>query len=408
MPERHRRLLYVFIVGLALCFNLIGMMGCALMLGAELPVGKWEEPIQLLLQEHSGVLLAAFLPGAILGVSACRLKPRSWLAPLAALLGACGLLGALIPLYQGQQAVRVFEQRMNTTLGADYSQVAEHAGVDLRPHPFEMRSWFNTPTGRDQVRVHEEVVYRTVAGRELVLDLYRPDSAVGSPVLVLVHGGGLEAGARQDARAWAQDFAERGYLVASVDYRLAHEASLPAPVEDVLCAVHWLLAQEPSRPRENWVGLIGFSSGGHLAILAGYWSAAGWGPSDCPTSAGSIDAVVAVSPVTDLSFYSRSILGFDPYLDPVRALRSSPVALAAARAEGPPLMVVHGHLDTVVDFSQTQSFMAVRDPQRAATILLDPAWSGHVFYALPKGLASQITLFYIDRFLAWSQSDPSN
>ena len=71
-------------------------------------------------------------------------------------------------------------------------------------------------------------------------------------------------------------------------------------------------------------------------------------------------------------------------------------------------MVVHGHLDTVVDFSQTQSFMAVRDPQRAATILLDPAWSGHVFYALPKGLASQITLFYIDRFLAWSQSDPSN
>jgi len=406
MSGEAQRLLYWLTLSLALCCDLIGMAGCAVMLGADLPVGIWEEPIRLLLQEHSAVLLAACLPGTILGATGVRMNPGSWLARLAGGLGVVGLVGAVFPLYQAQQAARVFEGRMIAGLGADYSQVAEQAPVTLRPRSFELDAWFNMPTGRDGGLEAEEVVYRTFAGRELLLDLYRPAADRSPPVLVLVHGGGLEGGSRKDARLWAEDFAERGYLVAAVDYRLAHEAALPGAVEDVLCAIHWLRAQATSQAGEAWIGLIGFSSGGHLAVLAGYWSAAGWGPADCPTPPGSIDAVVAVAPVTDLSFYSRTTLGFDPDLDPVRGLRSSPMALALSGAEGPPLMVVHGHRDAVVDFTQTQAFMEARSHQAAVTILLDPAWSGHAFQALPQGLASQIVLFYIDRFLAWSQLGP--
>ncbi len=91
-----------------------------------------------------------------------------------------------------------------------------------------------------------DVTYATIAGEELKLDLVSPkglDHAV--PAIVVIHGGGWLAGKRQDMTSVAEEVAARGYVAATISYRLAPKHRFPAQVEDSKCAVRYL----PRTPR---------------------------------------------------------------------------------------------------------------------------------------------------------------
>jgi hypothetical protein len=136
------------------------------------------------------------------------------------------------------------------------------------------------------VRGVPAVVYRTQPGhRPLTLDLYLPPAAArrpahGFPLVVYIHGGALMVGdwlggdARRsgvfvDFPAVLAALAARGYVVASVDYRLSGEAIFPAQIQDVKAAIKFLrlhaadYAIDPARAIA-W----GASAGAHLAALA--------------------------------------------------------------------------------------------------------------------------------------------
>ncbi len=118
-----------------------------------------------------------------------------------------------------------------------------------------------------------------VAGRpvDLLLDLYLPDeTAPGRPALVMVHGGGFEGGSRSMHTADARAYARRGFVVATVDYRLdpdagrsvaTHRAAARAALDDAREAVRWLRAHaddlgiDPGR-----IAAVGASAGGEVAL----------------------------------------------------------------------------------------------------------------------------------------------
>lgn len=90
-----------------------------------------------------------------------------------------------------------------------------------------------------------------------------------------IHGGGWMGGDSHRSGAFV-DFPEvlaslsaRGYVVASIEYRLSGEAIFPAPAQDVKAAIRWLRSRaseygiDPARAIA-W----GASAGGHLAGLA--------------------------------------------------------------------------------------------------------------------------------------------
>lgn len=113
------------------------------------------------------------------------------------------------------------------------------------------------------------LVYARHGARELQLDLYRPKAAAEPlPALVCIHGGGWQKGSRAGMADLSRALAARGYVVASVSYRLSDEAAFPAQLHDVKAAVRWLRANaaahgiDPAR-----IGAIGHSAGGHLAAL---------------------------------------------------------------------------------------------------------------------------------------------
>jgi acetyl esterase len=95
------------------------------------------------------------------------------------------------------------------------------------------------------------------------------------PVLVYLHGGGWVCGSPKTHRKLGYRFAEAGYLVCNVDYRLAPEHPFPTPFEDCLAAVRWA-HREAARFGGDGTRLAvgGDSAGGNLsaavaAALAG-------------------------------------------------------------------------------------------------------------------------------------------
>ena len=114
--------------------------------------------------------------------------------------------------------------------------------------------------------------------RPLTLDLYLPASQVrgGAPVIIYVHGGGWTSGHTRHSGAFENwpgvlaSLAGRGYVVASLNYRLSGEAPSPAAAQDVKSAVRWLRGNATRfGVDKRRIGISGGSAGGQLAALAG-------------------------------------------------------------------------------------------------------------------------------------------
>jgi acetyl esterase len=97
-------------------------------------------------------------------------------------------------------------------------------------------------------------------------DVIVPRGAGPHPVLVYLHGGGWVCGSPATHKKLAHRFAEAGYLVFNVDYRLAPEHPFPAPFDDCLAAVRFA-HREATRfggdPARFAIG--GDSAGGNLS-----------------------------------------------------------------------------------------------------------------------------------------------
>lgn len=150
-----------------------------------------------------------------------------------------------------------------------------------------------------------DIVYASAGDADLRLDLVQPASAKEpSPAVVVIHGGAWREGAKEENRLLLVDFARRGYVAISPQYRFCPKDRFPAQVLDLKAAVRWLrsnassLKVDPSR-----IGAMGFSAGGHLALLLGLTGPADGFDASVPASAPSsrVQAVVAFHPPIDLA-----------------------------------------------------------------------------------------------------------
>ena len=115
------------------------------------------------------------------------------------------------------------------------------------------------------------LTYASRGGQDLVLDLYLPQKARGRlPVIVFLHGGGWSGGTRTTGPDFKRFFAQDGFAVASIEYRLTPSITFPSNVEDVKTAIRWLRANHDTYGLDpGRIGIWGTSAGGHLAAIAG-------------------------------------------------------------------------------------------------------------------------------------------
>jgi len=113
------------------------------------------------------------------------------------------------------------------------------------------------------------VTYARYGDRGLEMDIYRPKTAWGElPAVVCIHGGGWAKGNRANHAQVAQALAARGYVTATISYRLSGEAPFPAAIQDCKAAVRFLRANATQYGIDSdHIGAVGLSAGGHLTAL---------------------------------------------------------------------------------------------------------------------------------------------
>ena len=100
------------------------------------------------------------------------------------------------------------------------------------------------------------------------LDLHVPAGEGPFPVIFWVHGGAWRTGSKDNPPALR--YLEKGYAVASINYRFSQHAVFPAQLEDCKAAIRWLRAHAAQyRLDPKRFAAWGASAGGHLVALLG-------------------------------------------------------------------------------------------------------------------------------------------
>lgn len=239
--------------------------------------------------------------------------------------------------------------------------------------------------------------------RGVLMDVYSPKVGHPSPTLLVVHGGSWARGSRQDFVAFNQRFRDLGYLVVSIDYRLAPAHPYPAAPEDLDMAWDYVrshaaeLGADPDPERMVWVGR---SAGAHLALLEAY--------ARRPSG-----AVVAFYPPTDMrwsfehpsnpavldsSGAIRDFLGAEPDAAEARYREASP--LQQVKAGAPPTLLLHGGRDDLVYPAQTRRLQQRLGELGVPCQVEWYPWANHGFDINPNGPSGQLSMAAVETFLA--------
>ncbi len=218
-----------------------------------------------------------------------------------------------------------------------------------------------TPTG-------EGLVYGEADGQALTMDYYAPKGQGVHPIAIIIHGGGYQRGnSKSGSEAYCADFlAPAGYVVFSINYRLAPKYPYPDMVHDVERSIRYIRHNAQrwnANPHE--IALVGGSAGGFLSNMVGLLNA----PGD-PNAADPVDhesaSVQAVVTLYAQSSFATVPLNKDVHalLDPLiqqkgerEALReASPITYVTKDA--PPFLLIQGDKDEYIPFSEDTNLQA--------------------------------------------------
>jgi len=229
------------------------------------------------------------------------------------------------------------------------------------------------------------------------LDLALPEAKAGAPrpAIVFIHGGGWRSGDKRLGYflQGALDYAAKGYVCATINYRLTDEAPFPACVEDVRCAVRWLRAHASDYGLDpHRIGGYGNSAGAHLVCLLALDGPDPMLDGDAPyrDQSSLLQAVCASATPTDFTVgldANRARIaapgGFlaGPAETLVeRAKKASPTTYA--RADAPPLLLIHGDADALVNPEQPRLlYGALKKAGATDVALITVHDAGHSVFA---------------------------
>lgn len=270
------------------------------------------------------------------------------------------------------------------------------------------------------------VIYARHDGAALPLDIYRPatPATVPATVFVYIHGGGWGAETLKQRQADYRWFAERGYLVISLEYTLSaknrHTWDVVQP--QLGCALAWVGANaaryggDPAR-----IALWGESAGGNLVLNLSYMANRGTLEPACPGKVPHVAATIALYPVVDparmyhnpdklLAMFGRTMTinytGGTPEQFPDRY-----TAIASAthiNASAPPTLLIVPEADHLVVPEAAYDFARRARAAGVETRLIRMPYAEHGFDMRSGGIGNQMVRQAMLRFLSEHGLEPGN
>jgi len=248
-----------------------------------------------------------------------------------------------------------------------------------------------------------DVTYRTANNWDATLDIIRPrQTSTPTPTVLFFHGGGWTGGSKDAGLLAALPYAEMGYAVVNVAYRLAGVSLAPAAVEDARCALRWVYRNAKQYNFDlNRLVLTGQSAGGHLALVAGMLTEEAGLDLGCPGDRGAgpfntdplkVAAIVNWYGITDVRemlggpnrrAYAVMWLGGQPSREQI-ATQVSP--LTHVRPGLPPVLTIHGDADPTVPYTQAQRLHEALQKAGVTSQLVTVPKGGHGGFAVDETL----------------------
>jgi acetyl esterase/lipase len=196
-----------------------------------------------------------------------------------------------------------------------------------------------------------------------VLDVLQPARTGDElrPAVIFIHGGGWYKRSKEFAVPYLLPYLEHGFVVCNVEYRLAKAAPAPAAVEDIFAAARWLFAHAADYHIDSRkIVVAGFSSGGHLSLLAGMApESARFGPPQ--KFAAIIDYYGPTQVRFALEIKYVGALAWLPQQEGREQLIERVTPSNYVHTGVPPVCILHNRNDPLVPFTQSESlFKALR------------------------------------------------
>jgi acetyl esterase/lipase len=220
-------------------------------------------------------------------------------------------------------------------------------------------------------KARRDIAYVPNGHERQKLDLFIPPGATNPlPLIIWVHGGAWKGGSKEQCPALR--YLQRGYAVASVNYRLSQHAIFPAQIEDCKAAVRWLRAHAKEHHLDpQRFAAWGASAGGHLVALLG--TAGDVKAFDAGENLGvssRVQAVVDFFGPTDFTQMSKFSLTNSPFdhdaanspeseliggavqQNEDKAAKANPVTYVSR--DDAPFLIMHGNRDNLVPYQQSE------------------------------------------------------
>jgi acetyl esterase/lipase len=274
-------------------------------------------------------------------------------------------------------------------------------------------------------------IYKTAGDVEIKADVLGYADDRSRPVVVWIHGGALIMGHRESIPRWLQDACqENGYVLVSIDYRLAPETKLPEIIADLEDAFRWVREQGPKLFHADpaRIGVVGGSAGGYLTLTSGFRvqphpaalvSLWGYGdlvgpwystPSPHPRhhasklTADEAWKQVSGPPLSDSrqrkgdggAFYQfcrqqglwpKAVSGWDPHTEAEKFHPFMP--LVNVKPDYPPTLLIHGDKDTDVPHEQSVLMAAALKTSGVQHKLLSVAGAEHGLAAASRATSDE-------------------
>lgn len=255
----------------------------------------------------------------------------------------------------------------------------------------------------------ETIIYKRAGTSELKLDLWRPvRGGEGLATVILAHGGGWISGVRNQPNlvSWCRYLSDRGFSVASIDYRFAYANKMKDILEDFSDGVNFIRNNAEKYDLSPKLILMGLSAGGHLSLYHAAFNT--FEPN--PAAMAGVRAIVAYYSPSDLkdlfsaedkSFFARfgasTALKALPQFDEEVYELYSPINYFSSRMV--PVMAVHGRQDEVVPYSSSVKMIKRLKDLGVSCRFLVHKKGGHGFEVKLKDYRTTLILEETVRFM---------